>query len=415
MKKLPIVALLVYIVVLNLTYIKIVSPLFKYSGLIYDPDISKFFIAQISTIVLLIIYKIREVPSSILIYLLFINLYIPFVNFYWLANKSTEFTVMIFISFMLLFGLSRLMVPIRVKRLPINLKIEIEQVILFFSLIFVFYFILKFGGIDSRSLDFTKVYEIRDEKEYGILWSYLFNWLSKLFIPFLIVIFYFKSKYSLLCLMILIQIFLYLSTGSKTILFSSFIILISCHLIKKKIFIIGIPLIYSLIAIVSSMVYLITKNINLLAIFPIRQLVIPAQVSYQHYEFFVMREKLYFREGIIGKLFYLKSPYSRPSTTLVGDGNSNANTNFLADAFDNGGILLMLVSILLLVFILVYIDSISNYWSNNKMIVSFFIYTIIILNDGALLTTILTWGLGLLLILILFVKPIQGGSKFGKI
>lgn len=415
MKKLPIIALLIYIVILNLTYIKLVSPIFEYSGLIYDPDVSKFFIAQISTIVLINIYKIRELPSSILIYLLFINLYIPLINFYWLTNKSTEFALMIFISFMLLFILSRLMMPIKVQRLPINMRIEIEQVILFFSLIFVFYFTLKFGGIDSRSFDFTKVYEIRDEKEYGVLWSYLFNWISKLFIPFLIVIFYFKRNYLLLCLMVFIQIFLYLSTGSKTILFSSFIILISCYLIKNNKFLVGIPLIYSSIMIVSSTVYLITKNVNLLAIFPIRQLVIPAQVSYQHYEFFVMREKLYFREGIIGKMFYLKSPYSRPSTTLVGDGNSNANTNFLADAFDNGGILLMLVSIILLVLILVYIDSISNYWSNNKMIVSFFIYTIIILNDGALLTTILTWGLGLLLILILFVKPIQGGSKFGKI
>ncbi len=408
MNKLHFITIIIYISILNLTYIYIVSPLFGYAGLIYDPNIYKFLFAQITTIILLVIHKKRDVPSSTLVYFLFLNLYIPFINFYWLRNENTQYSFMIFICFFILLLLLRVSKPININKLPIKIKIEIETLILILTFILVSCYTLKFGGIDYRSFDFTKVYEIRSEVEYGLLWSYLFNWISKLFIPFLIVVFYFKNKYFILSIIVFIQIFLYLSTGSKTILFSSFIILISCFLIKRNKFLTGIPIVYSLIMTISSAIYLYTKNINLIAIFPIRQLILPAQISFQHYDFFSLNEKLYLREGLLGKILYLKSPYSRPSTTLVGDGNSNANTNFLADAFDNGGFLLMIITIMILAVLLIYIDSVSNYWINNKIFASFFIYTIIILNDGALLTTILTWGLGILLLLILFVNPKKG-------
>lgn len=414
MDKLSIIVVLIYITVFNLIYAYLVSPIFSYSGLVFEPDISKFIFAQLTTLLLITVFKKKNISSAHLIYLLFVNLYIPFINFYWMANKSNAFAVMIFISFLILFLVFRVVRPIKLEKLPIDIKIKIEAPIFILTVLVLLLFIMKFGGIDSRSFDFTTVYEIRNEQQYTGIWSYLFNWLSKLLIPFLIVVFYYKGKYTLLLTVIFMQTFLYLSTGSKTILFSSFIILISCILIKKRKFFIGIPLLYSLIMVASSLIYVIFRSINLLSIFPIRQLVIPAQISFQHYDFFSVNEKLYLREGLFGKIIGESSPYLRPSTKLVGDGRSNANTNFLTDAFDNGGFIFMIIFLMCFILVLIYIDSISYYWNNHGMITSLFIYTIIILNDGALLTTILTWGLGILLILILLIEPNTGGKKIDK-
>ncbi|WP_157821121.1 hypothetical protein [Macrococcoides caseolyticum] len=324
------------------------------------------------------------------------------------------YVFMVFISILTMLITTNKIKPFKVVGLPIRLSIPFEFIIYFLTLTLFILFILKYGWFDSRSLNFESIYQLRSEKEYSGMWAYLVNWLTKAFIPMLLVIFYFNRNLLLMLSTVCMQLIIYTSTGSKTLLFSSFYIIVLCFLIDKRWLKTGLPLLYSFLIFISMAIYKLLGNIYLLSIIPIRQLIIPAQVSYQHFNFFKFREKLYFSEGIIGDIFGLNSPYVRKSTLMVGDGKSNANTGIFSDAFDNGGFYLIFIYSVIFIIILLYINMIAAYWQNNAIFTSLFIYSMIILTDGSLLTTILTWGMFILLFSIIFINPRNEELSNGK-
>lgn len=408
------IGVIVYFITLYFSYRYFVAPIFGYSGLTYNPNISKLIISIIYILLLFIFFKDNRKPSSDLLYIIYINLFIPLVMFYWMNNMEGIYVFMVFISILTMLITTNKIKPFKVVGLPIRLSIPFEFIIYFLTLTLFILFILKYGWFDSRSLNFKSIYQLRSEKEYSGMWAYLVNWLTKAFIPMLLVIFYFNRNLLLMLSTVCMQLIIYTSTGSKTLLFSSFYIIVLCFLIDKRWLKTGLPLLYSFLIFISMAIYKVLGNIYLLSIIPIRQLIIPAQVSYQHFNFFKFREKLYFSEGIIGDIFGLNSPYVRKSTLMVGDGKSNANTGIFSDAFDNGGFYLIFIYSVIFIIILLYINMIAAYWQNNAIFTSLFIYSMIILTDGSLLTTILTWGMFILLFSIIFINPRNEELSNGK-
>ncbi|PKE07878.1 hypothetical protein CW676_00665 [Macrococcoides caseolyticum] len=408
------IGVIVYFITLYFSYRYFVAPIFGYSGLTYNPNISKLIISIIYILLLFIFFKDNRKPSSDLLYIIYINLFIPLVMFYWMNNMEGIYVFMVFISILTMLITTNKIKPFKVVGLPIRLSIPFEFIIYFLTLTLFILFILKYGWFDSRSLNFESIYQLRSEKEYSGMWAYLVNWLTKAFIPMLLVIFYFNRNLLLMLSTVCMQLIIYTSTGSKTLLFSSFYIIVLCFLIDKRWLKTGLPLLYSFLIFISMAIYKLLGNIYLLSIIPIRQLIIPAQVSYQHFNFFKFREKLYFSEGIIGDIFGLNSPYVRKSTLMVGDGKSNANTGIFSDAFDNGGFYLIFIYSVIFIIILLYINMIAAYWQNNAIFTSLFIYSMIILTDGSLLTTILTWGMFILLFSIIFINPRNEELSNGK-
>jgi hypothetical protein len=364
--------------------------------MILEPSISKFFLSSFMIIIVMSITpKNENRPSNNLLHIMLLTTIIPILSFYWLANQSTEYTFYVFISYILISSIlrSNKMIGIKLLKREINLSIRIINVMFMLSLIILLIILYKFGGIDLRALDFDQVYELRSEAKYSGLWVYILNWLGKALIPLCIIVYMYKRKYFLLFISIIMQLTLYMSTGHKTTLLSVAIIIAFYYFLKRKHFISVLPKLYTGLLFMSMIVYeLINYNWGL-ALFPLRMLSIPAWLNFIHYDFFSTNEHIYFSEGLIGKILGLQYPYSIPSTFLVSPNTANANTGFLADAYDNGGLLVMLLFSVVFSFLLLYVDYISSK-SNNRFIYSvFFVYPIIILNDSALLTALLTSGL----------------------
>src|SRR5699024_7932323 len=186
----------------------------------------------------------------------------------------------------------------------------------------------------------------------------------------------------------------------KTILFSIVLLTVSIYILKNQKWKLGLTKFYSYLVLGSVLLYSISNYLMTIAIVPVRQFIIPAQISFAHYEFFSTNEKLYFAEGMIVKLFNIESPYPILSTYLIAEERSNWNTGFLADAYDNGGFFLMIIFTLICAAILLFVDSVSIKSTSRYEYTALMVYSVIILNDGALLTTLFTWGLAFLLFFI---------------
>lgn len=394
---------ILYRIIFEVVYIVYVSPIYSHMGAKYEPNMYYFFISYIIFFILIVIApKNQDRPSNQLAQLLFLTTMVPLLSVFWLTGQSYKYTLFVFLCFIILFILLRIprIIKIPLLKKETNFTPKIINVAFFTSIVLLGLFILKFGGIDSRAFSFETVYDLRSEAVYSGIWVYLVNWLGKLFIPLCMVIFFLDKKRILFILSCLMQFILYLSTGHKTFILSILLLSGLTYILSRGKWKSGLPKVYTIMIMGAAILYKLTDKLMIIAIVPLRQLIIPALISFAHYDFFSVNQKLYFSEGLIGRLFGIESPYQIPSKYLVSLSTleGSANTGFLADAYDNGGLMVMLLFTLIFAMILLFVDSISMDSKNKLKYTALMIYPIIILNDMALLTTILTSGLGLLLV-----------------
>lgn len=396
--------MIVYKVLFEIVYVKVVVPVFAYSGLVYTPNFTSMIISYFIFIVLLILMPKKNKPSNQLVQLFFITTVVPITSYYWQADQSLTYLLQIALCTIIIYSILRLKKDINIKFLilPKLQFVNIINIIFIISVLLMVIYLSMYGGIDYRAFNFENVYDIREEIVYSGIWTYLFNWLSKVFIPVCMVTYFIYKRYTLFFMSSILQVLFYLSSGQKTILFSVFLIILATILLKNKKWKTGLPKLYSITILTGSILYLYFDNLMALAITPVRQFNLPARISYQHYNFFSENPKLYFSEGMIGKIFNIDSPYSIRSTYIISGGGSNANTGFLGDAYANGGLFVMIIISLIFALILLFVDSISRYSKQRYYYTALMVYPIITLNDGALLTTLSTFGLAILLIIMYF-------------
>jgi len=384
---------IIYKILYEFIYATVISPLWTYFGLVNTPNNFKCMVSYLAFFVLLkALPKDFTRVSSYLVNIFFIFTIIPILSFYWQANASSIYTFYCCVSFMLVCLICRF--KFSLVKIQITKYVRIEHIIFFIVAAFMVLLTVSYGIADLRAVNIMRVYEIRAERVYPSIWGYLINWVPSAFIPCLMCIaIYYKNKY-LLLVAVFMQAYLFLFTGNKTVLFSLVLILVSYFIMNtKKNFVTTWLWLLSGGAFSACGVYWLSGSISLLSIVPVRLFNIPAMLSYLHYNFFSVNPKLLLSESAIGKLLGIESPYSQFSTYMLSpNGNSNANTGYLGDAYDNGGFLLMILFSILLALILVFVDMIATK-KTLPVFVSVLTYTMIILNDAPLLTTLLTGGL----------------------
>lgn len=387
--------------ILELVYCSFIAPLYSYSGLVWEPNFTKFFHSYFIFIVMLILIPIKQdTPSNQLVALLFLVTYTPISSFYWMSDSSIRYFTYVSISILLIIVIVKYLKMIKIKYISIPKinYLDIANLLLILTLFLLIIFTVISGGIDVRALNFNSIYELRSEDNYSGILGYLFNWIPKVFIPLLIIIYYFEDKKIRLLLSISLQVYYYLMTGHKSFLFSIILLIAISYLLKSKKYLFGLPIFFSLLVSISIFMYKITDNLFFIALMPTRQLMIPAHLSFKHYEFFLNNEKLFFSESAVGRIFNIDSPYNQAASYIIGGTFGNANTGFLGDAFGNAGFPLMLVYSTIIALIFKIIDSMSQISQESYKYTAFLVYSVIILNDTGLLIGLLTSGISILLI-----------------
>lgn len=397
--------IILYRIILDYSYIQYVNPIWGYMDLELNISITKMILSYfLMFLVFFAMEKKYNYFSSMILQYLYLIMIVPILSYYALSDQSTYFLAACIICFLITIYL--------VKSLP-NIKlIQIKQasVILNFWLplilmIIVVLMIINYG-IHFNVLDFSEIYDIREDQSSGILLGYLSIWAYRIICPILIIRTSLKKKYVSMLFFIFLQVLMYMCTPHKEILLAIPLLFIGVFFLKRHSFMKVFVVLLSIFLVLSIVSYQSLENITLLSLLAVRLLFVPASVKFEHFIYFSLHEKLYYSEGLIGKILGLHYPYGNLTSgnviAMFFQGSiSNSNTGYIAYGFDNLGLLGMIAISFLLAIILKYFDSISMRLNKN-IVFAISLYAFSTLNDGDLLTALFSGGIGLLMILLLF-------------
>lgn len=268
---------------------------------------------------------------------------------------------------------------------------------MFFSIVTIAMILKKYGFPGFEALDNSRVYEIRAKNAMFFPLSYFVPWLISVIIPFILVYALEKKKYVHITGVFFLILFVYLTFAHKSYFFSIFLVLAVYYFLKKGWFVKGVCMGIPLGVAGSLLIYSMNKNLLIVPSLIVRRvLIVPADIKFAYYEFFSEIPKLYFSEGIIGRLFGLEYPYQESSARMIGNymgDGSSANGGYFADAYANMGILGIFIMGFILILLLKMIDSVSKSECMVRLNFCIIVFLLYRLNDGALLTTLLTGGM----------------------
>lgn len=388
--------LIIYKFVLEVSYVIFVYPLFSYMGFTYDSSIIKFIESYIFLALIIFLMPVDETrPSTIALNIMLLLNVIPIMSIYSLMNKSRLYCYTIVFSFTIMLIINKFMPLLKISKMK-SCNIIVYIIIGGISC-FVYAGLIYFNGIPSlRMFDFSNVYEYRRGFTYGIsILAYLVPWQANIINILLIANFLHKKNYKFLVGVIILHAFLFLLTGSRTMLFQPIVaICMSIFIKKKKLVRLSIQSLILIIILVITFYYA-TGNVMLASLSIRRTLYVPANISFIYHDYFSNNEYAYLSHSIF-ESFFDKPVYEIPAAQLLGDlygRGSWMNTGVFGDAYMNFGLLGVLIFSILLIMILKTIDSLAN--TSIKKVVSGAVMGLFMwkLVNTALFTSLLTGGL----------------------
>jgi hypothetical protein len=400
-----IAAVLIYRLILDISYILVISKLFEYEHYILSPNGLKIFESYFFLIIIFILlktnFKLKEriLPSQVLLFLLFLISYVPFLSLYALADKPRSFFYGATSFWMLVAFLNYIFPEIRIKQLR-DLR-DSKFVYLFFTLtanLLGLFLIFKYLGF-SLNLNLSIVYDIRSTYiEARIPFGgYLFMCLSYAINPIFLSYSFVNKRWINVILIFFVQLILFSQTGMKSFLFVPFFVIgIAWLLNKRQRIIYWIPFVLSLLIVLGIFSYYIIGDVWISSLFTRRSLYTPASLSFMYYDFFSKNGFTYLSSHhLFGSL--LKYPYPLNPPHLIGfiyfnSPEAGANNGIMGDAYMNFGFLGFFLWSFVLVLILKIINSVSK-GKGARITASSFAVAMLYLSNSALLTSLLTHGL----------------------
>lgn len=352
---------------------------------------------------------------AFVVHLQFVYIVAPMLTLYAFSDMSGKYMLMvsacILLENLLIFRPLRTAKPVRILGIQNYVTVLLGVLVLFAAVVPILY--NGFEGL--KAFDFSYIYEMRANASYPTGFEYLLNWMVKAIIPFGFLCFLHMKKYRWAVLLATVQIFFYMLTGYKFVLFI-FVPMVFVYFFVKtghcvKLMYLGLGIAYLFIVLMCQMDRLApidsasTSAMGRVGIFAaslvaVRALFIPASIKSYFYDYFSSNPKLFFSDGQIGRMFGLTYPYKGSSGDVISAfqmgaeefGAAESNTGYLGDSYAQMGFAGMLLMSLLLVLILRSLRVYDRKETAPLLTALISIY-IILLNDGPLFTTLLTGGL----------------------
>jgi hypothetical protein len=281
----------------------------------------------------------------------------------------------------------------------------------FLSLLVVIYFLfwsVLSGAIKNFNLDPMLVYNFREVNaelmNVGLM-AYLNIWAFKVFNPFLISFFLLRKKYLYMIVFCGVQFIMYGVTAQKSVLAPPIIIGFVWLLYYRRLNIYFIPLLAAAGVIICYLFYLLLGSPLLAYLFVWRTLFVPADLTYLYFNFFSVNEFVFWSNSFLSS--FVLYPYSTDVSQLLGDFQGtgwSANNGFISKGYSNAGLFGVLFYSLIVIFILKVLDRFCyknrEGWFTLSLVLPHFIS---ILTSVDLLTTLLTHGFSLVIIIVVLV------------
>lgn len=412
--------LTLYKLFLEFIYVMAVSRFWAHNGFVFTPNFSKCILSYVLFFMLVCTLEREVAVNGIIVNFFFIICIMPMLSFYWLADKKTLYLVYEIIFFIILNGVAKInLEPMKIKF--VNQFSRYDVIINFIFVIYIamcLYFGYKRGGVDPRSFSFETIYDLRSEsgKIIGIQ-AYLVEWCAKASFSFFLVYYLYIKNYIKVVLCLLCQVFLYLCFGFKAYLLSAVIILpiyFFTRYLEMRHYESNIDVVFIFLL---GLIPCAFSNHNgmfgdigykLSDTFAMRMMYEPARVQYGWFEYFSRNNKLYFSEGLIGRLFGLNYPYDEPIgfviTRYMNGENvvSNSCTGIVADSYAQCGLFGIIVVAIFAGLLVAFLKMLSVYIPKYCISAMFF-YPVFMWNDNGFLTNLLTngWAIDIILLFII--------------
>jgi hypothetical protein len=404
-----IATLILFRVALDASYVFFVSPVYEYSGFLYEPSLGSYvfswflFLFSIS----LVSYRLLKVSDYFFIMAL-LALIAPLTSLYGLSDRDV-FPVLVTIgSISIIYILTRT----GLYKMPaIPILLGGRQLAVMFSVMMVSYLVAWYfysGAIRYFNLDFSRVYEFRaDSAELANVgvFANLNSRVYQVFSLFLFTWFLFRKKWLIVLLVFVIQVFFYGVAAHKSLLFYPFMIFGLWYYFRRTNCLIVVPLIFLMVFSVSLILYFLFGQIMPASMFIRRVFYVPAILTYDYFSFFSENAHVFWSNSVLSG--FLSYPYEMGVAHVIGEYNgtgAGANNGFVSSGYGHAGLFGVLVYSVILSVILKVIDVLGTHmpvWFALAIVVVP-LRSVLISSD--LFTVMLTHGLLVALLLLIFVQ-----------
>lgn len=400
--------LVLYKIILDLSYYFVISPVFGYMRFTLNLSAIKLIESYFLLLIIFVLMpKSSKKLSNVMVWLLILVSYIPMLTLFAFMNQPRIYMYAVSGFWILVFLLLQFPTIFIAPLKKFQSKIIRYSIFICLGLV-VLFLIYKYLGF-SFAFDFTKVYDIRAQYvEKGIpLAGYLFNWMAYIINPIFFALFLSKKKWIPVILIVILQLFLFSSTGNKTYFFILPFVLVLMWVATRKYPFCWMAAGLSMIILLGMFSYWLIGDVWISSLFNRRTLLVPAQLSFFYYDFFSTHEYVFLSRHRIFRTF-LDYPYHLAPPNLIAEvyfnkPEMNANTGIVGDAYMNFGFIGFLFWGVLLSAILRLIDSLSKN-KDMKITIAAIAMPAIFLINSPFLTSFLTHGL-LLALILLYLLP----------
>lgn len=408
---------LIYGGLLSWVYIDLVSPAFAYMGYVYYSPSSSMVMLAFAAAALPALWMplVVKRPSQVVYWILYVLVYIPasIIPFYTLRmedGKVVAFSLSLLAAFAILGASTRLpYLPIRRLELP---PVLFWLGIALISAVFYGLIVATYGvRFDVGAL--SDVYDVREKykESGGGLVSYAIAWQSGVINPLIMAYGLVTRKPGLVAAGLFGQMFIFSITGQKSIFFSLLLNIVLLLLLNRKKSGFGISMLYgaAIFTVLCVLVDAFLEDMVLVSLFVRRLILTPGLLTGYYYEFFTNNPQVHLAHSIFKS--FLDYPYTMKPVYVIGyqymgSASMAANANLWADSYANFGYLGLFVFTMLLGAVLWLFDSITRHCEYQVKCLMLGIPTFA-LSNSALLTTLLTHGILLALILAYILPSIK--------
>lgn len=369
--------LVAYRILLDFTYVKILSPTFAYAGFVNNATVGNGILSwtvflmslilwrnilindrKISYEILFVLYLISFIPFTMLIaFGLFGDIYIIANFLYWCVLM---FCVQIPVKRKIVFGF----------HLKNKNDIGKERAFLLSVLVFVILIISYVSGRYGSfrlSQSLFDIYEIREmAQNAGVsrLGNYLFGW-TQVLLPLLISLYLKKKQFFFVALCMFFSILSFGFDGSKTaffLVYLSFLInlLPNMHLIFLNVTFITFLIMGIVLGLLETVYF---DTFYIISYFVRRSLCVPERLRSNYFDFFTHHTPDYFKSSFL-RYFGFKSEYEnipRLISAVYSNGSqANANNGLISDAITNLGYIGILIMPIILAIVLRILDCVTE-------------------------------------------------------
>jgi len=369
---------IIFMVLLDFVYQLFISPIFNgnvksfgyYGYPLGSFNLLKFYYASIMLFLVNFLLPIKiQKPSDMIIMFYYFFSTIPFFSLYTLnlidSNIFFIELVSVFIFYLLTFPAYFFYNSISLKHIIIKNLSFMSKIIIFItigvSIILFFKFVLH-----TRVNSLLNVYVQRAIfNNSGFVINYIVSFLSFGVLSFLFFIYIIKRKIKYIGFILLLAFIIFLSTGSKLIFGSVFLILLLIKYYKGYFYSYKIGFYLILVIVVSIIFYSFFNKDILLSLLVRRTFILPAQIFNLYFSYFTFHEYNLFSaytHTFIDTFYKASVSHVIGSTYFLP--NTHANSGIISDAYANFGILGVIIFSIILCLILIILNFLNSRFGN---------------------------------------------------